>query len=93
VEADNLRLRAALIRSRTAVLWGLPPVPLSVPTRRPLPRSAPPLVEHQWREAQAVICQTACAGHAHPWRDDKGQCQRSGQACDRAPEPANKAQR
>ncbi|MEZ5702753.1 MAG: hypothetical protein R3E42_13695 [Burkholderiaceae bacterium] len=34
-------------------------------------------------EAQAVICQTGCVGHAHPWLAPDGQCRRSGDACER----------
>lgn len=32
--------------------------------------------------ARKVICQTGCAGHAHPWLTDGGQCRWSGRACD-----------
>jgi hypothetical protein len=81
VEAENFRLRAALVRSRTAVLWGLPPTSSALPVRRPAPRSATPVVERKWREAQAAICQTGCVGHAHAWLDDQGQCRRTGEAC------------
>lgn len=82
LEADNLRLRAELVRSRTALLWGLQPASPAVPMRRlALRQPAVPVVERPWREAQAVICQTGCTGHAHIWRDDQGQCRRSGEAC------------
>jgi hypothetical protein len=82
LEADNLRLRAELVLLRTCVFWGLgaatvlrrPPA-LRPGTRVPVDAAA--------REAQAVICQTGCVGHAHPWLEAGGQCRRSGQACDR----------
>jgi hypothetical protein len=32
--------------------------------------------------ARKVICQTGCAGHAHPWLSEDGQCRRSGRVCD-----------
>ena len=32
--------------------------------------------------ARKVICQTGCAGHAHPWLSDEGQCRWSGRVCD-----------
>jgi hypothetical protein len=80
LEADNLRLRAELVRSRTAVLWGLQSAAVTTPSRRPTPRVSAP-VQSQWRAAQAVICQTGCAGHAYPWLDDQGQCRRTGELC------------
>lgn len=80
LEADNLRLRAELVRSRTAVLWGLQVAAVTTPPRRQAPRRGAP-VESLWREAQAVICQTGCAGHAHPWLDQQGQCRRTGEMC------------
>lgn len=80
LEADNLRLRAELVRSRTAVLWGLQAAAVTTPRRRSVPRERPP-VNNQWREAQAVICQTGCAGHASPWLDEQGQCRRTGEVC------------
>lgn len=81
LEARNLRLQAELVRSRSAAVWGLPPL-----GRAPAIRSAvaSPRVQRApgMREAQAVICQAACVGHAHPWLDD-GQCRQTGRACDR----------
>lgn len=32
--------------------------------------------------ARKVICQTGCAGHAHPWLSEDGQCRWSGRVCD-----------
>ncbi len=79
--AENLRLRAELVLLRTSVFWGLGAAtvlrrpPAAAPARAPWAAGA--------REAQAVICQTGCVGHAHPWLETDGQCRRSGQACDR----------
>lgn len=82
LEAENLRLRCELVRMRTAVAWDLRPAALQSPPR-PGPRAIAPRVDAEMREAQAVICQTGCAGHAHPWLEPDGQCRRTGQACDR----------
>lgn len=87
--ADNLRLRAELVLLRTAVLWGLG---AAVVLRRPaLPRSTrKPNFDAEAREAQSVICQTGCVGHAHPWLDADGQCRRSGQICERVDTDASR---
>lgn len=86
LEGENLRLRAELVLLRTSVFWGLGAA--TVQRRRsPAVRSRPP-VEAGAREAQAVICQTGCVGHAHPWLDAEGQCRRSGQACERVGDDA-----
>lgn len=79
---QNLRLRAELVLLRTAVFWGLGAATV---LRRPpaTPARVRPRLEAGAREAQAVICQTGCAGHAHPWLEADGQCRRSGEACDR----------
>ncbi len=80
--AENLRLRAELVLLRTSVFWGLGAA--MVLRRPPAVRAArPPAVDAGAREAQAVICQTGCVGHAHPWLEADGQCRRSGQACER----------
>jgi hypothetical protein len=81
LEAQNLRLRAELVLLRTALLWNLRAAALSPGAQRAAPR-APAVPDPDLREAQMVICQTACAGHAHPWRDADGQCRRTGEACD-----------
>ena len=86
LEGDNLRLRAELVLLRTSVFWGLGAATV-LRRRSPAVRSRPP-VEAGAREAQAVICQTGCVGHAHPWLDAEGQCRRSGQACDRVGDDA-----
>lgn len=81
LEAQNLRLRAELVCWRTATVWGLP-----VQSRTTLVALAGPrpalLKARGMREAQAVLCQTGCVGHAHPWLED-GHCRQTGQACDR----------
>ncbi|NWF46848.1 hypothetical protein F3K02_16540 [Hydrogenophaga sp. D2P1] len=86
LEGENLRLRAELVLLRTSVFWGLGAATV-LRRRSPAVRSRPP-VEAGAREAQAVICQTGCVGHAHPWLDAEGQCRRSGQACDRVGDDA-----
>jgi hypothetical protein len=79
---ENLRLRAELVLLRTSVFWGLGAAAV---LRRPTAARVADRValEAHAREAQAVICQTGCVGHAHPWLEADGQCRRSGQACDR----------
>lgn len=86
LEGENLRLRAELVLLRTSVFWGVGAATV-LRRRSPAVRSRPP-VEAGAREAQAVICQTGCVGHAHPWLDAEGQCRRSGQACDRVGDDA-----
>lgn len=83
LQAENLRLRAELVILRTSVLWGLGvhPVMRRQSTNRATPRMG--MIAHGTQGAQVVICQTGCAGHAHPWLSDDGQCLRSGHACDR----------
>ena len=89
LEAQNLRLRAELVVLRTGVLWGLG-------TGAVVRRARPPARDsHAFdpalRAAQAVICQTGCVGHAHPWLEADGQCRRSGQACERPVDEAYEA--
>jgi hypothetical protein len=82
LQAENLRLRAELVLLRTSVFWGLGAATVK---RRPA-AARPPIPSdhaHQAPEAQAVICQTGCVGHAHPWLESDGQCRRSGQPCER----------
>jgi hypothetical protein len=82
LEGANLRLRAELMLLRTGMYWGLGAATV---LRRPAhPRQpAPAHYAAEAPEAQAVICQTGCVGHAHPWLAADGQCQRSGQPCER----------
>jgi hypothetical protein len=79
---ENLRLRAELVLLRTRVLWGLGVA--GILRRKPAVAVAErTTLDRHAREAQAVICQTGCVGHAHPWLDADGQCRRSGQVCER----------
>jgi hypothetical protein len=92
LEADNIRLRAELVRVRTALVWGLRPAVLA---RRAVSGQRLEVgdVREAMPEAQAVICQTGCVGHAHPWLGEDGQCVRSGQACERLAEDAKSPSR
>ncbi len=98
LESEILRLRGQLVVARTGLLWGLPrgrrlagtlalrPAPTARPSAAaaaPAPVSDPAL-----HEANAVICQTGCVGHAHPWLEVDGQCRRTGQACELRSEPS-----
>ena len=80
LEAELLRLRAQWVIASTQCLWGL-----GWPMAE---RSATPAAAHTAdvaSTATGVICQTGCAAHAHPWREDDGQCRLTGQACARVP--------
>ncbi len=84
LDEEVLHLRAQLMVARTGVLWGLGGESLvwtAVPRARAPHRPAPLLAP--MKEAAAVICQTGCVGHAHPWLEADGQCRRSGQVCAR----------
>lgn len=92
LEADNIRLRAELVRLRTTVAWGLWPVAMVLRPGSGQHRE----VAAAWEsmpEAQAVICQTGCASHAHPWLGEEGQCLRSGHACERLAEQVQEPSR
>lgn len=107
LQGEVMRLRAQLVAARTRVLWGLPAGGDLAPgaravvdaTPRPTARTGHPpqrVATGHLAAAQAVICQTGCVGHAHPWREADGQCRRMGQACDTAragstaePQPAD----
>ncbi|GLS16942.1 hypothetical protein GCM10007935_43910 [Hydrogenophaga electricum] len=80
LESLNLRLQAELVLLRTAIFWGLGAG--AVMRRPPVRHRLPAHPAEAMREAQAVICQTGCVGHAHPWLQADGQCSRTGQACD-----------
>ena len=87
LEGDNLRLRAELVLLRTSVFWGLGAATV-LRRDRPLAMKPRPPVASGTREAQVVICQTACVGHAHPWLEEDGQCRLNGQAGDRVSDGA-----
>ena len=78
LQCENVRLRAELVVLRSAVFWGLGAAGV---VRRAPARAGKAPTQPPWLEAQAVICQTGCVGHAHPWLGDHGQCRRTGQAC------------
>ena len=82
LQDEVLHLRAQLIVSRTSLLWGLGVADVM----KPLARRARSLAERAeasaMQEANSVICQTGCVGHAHPWLEADGQCRRTGQACE-----------
>ena len=82
LEADNLRLRAALLVSRSALLWGLGPS-AALAGADGMTSAAMPASAHR------VLCQVGCEGHAHVWLDEGGQCRRTGSACDALATPAN----
>lgn len=87
-QTEALRLRAELVLLRTSIFWGLGVV---MALRRPGAVRTRSRVTSVWADApqaQAVICQTGCVGHAHPWLAEDGQCRRSGQTCDRLPQDA-----
>jgi hypothetical protein len=85
LEQALLGARARLLLVRTALLWGLDRegLSLSSPGRsRQRPASSRPSpVPRPLNEADTVICQSGCVGHAHPWLEDDGQCRRTGQSC------------
>lgn len=86
LQAEVVRLRGRLVQARTALLWGLSRgelrhAPPSA-SRRVLPAGRLSLVSEALPEAHTVICQTACAGHAHPWLEADGVCRRTGSACE-----------
>jgi hypothetical protein len=99
LQTEVVRLRGRLLQARTALLWGLAKGDLhqgslSVPRRVILARRLS-LVSETMPDAHTVICQTACAGHAHPWLEADGVCRRTGSACetgattDEVPVPAS----
>jgi len=84
LDRETLRLRGQLLVARTALLWGLDRgVARQAQATRPSRRAEPGLRTPTLPEARDVLCQVACAGHAHPWLDTQGQCSRDGQACSR----------
>lgn len=99
LEGEILRLRGQLVVARTGLLWGLPrgrrlagtlALRPATATRPPATAAAP---APALREANAVICQTGCVGHAHPWLEVDGQCRRTGQACELLSEPSASPER
>lgn len=87
LEHALLGTRAQLLLVRTAVLWGLEREGLvwSSSEKNPLQRQVGrnDCQTRPLNEADTVICQTGCVGHAHPWLEADGQCRRTGQSCER----------
>lgn len=83
LHSENLRLRAALLVTRTAWFWGL--APLNTASAPPHDRLPAVRANAPWVKASVsqVLCQVACEGHAHYWLGESGQCNRSGEACER----------
>ena len=83
LESENLRLRAALMVSHTAGLWGLGYLP---PARSALPDAVQPVPAMPEGQGD-LLCRIACEGHAHHWLGSEGQCLRTAQACTRMQKP------
>jgi len=92
LEGDVVRLRGRLIRSRTALSWGLAGASLPAEIAAQARARPPSRLRHvalatqaaaaaTMPEASAVICQSGCAGHAHPWLEADGLCRRTGATC------------
>ncbi|MDO5290755.1 MAG: hypothetical protein Q4F13_14150 [Pseudomonadota bacterium] len=89
LEAEVLHWRARWMLATTHMAWGLgwPGLPARAgPARaaqgaRPAPEEKAPTLN----SATDVICQTGCAGHAHPWRSQEGECALTGSDCTRVP--------
>lgn len=81
LESEAMRLRGRLLALRTALLWGLP-VPwmltacTTAPARRRDADDPEPL-----DEAERLLCQVGCQGHAHPALGDEGTCRWRGGVC------------
>lgn len=81
LQDEVTHLRAQLIVSRTCMLWGLGVAGVVKPLVRRARAVAPRVETVSMAEADGVICQTGCVGHAHPWLESDGQCRRTGNAC------------
>lgn len=93
LEAEVIRLRGQLLVARTQQFWGISGAPLAARTkthRTPVQSSPAP---SRWPQVDAVLCRTACAGHAHPWRDEQGRCTRNGELCEPPVEPESSTRR
>lgn len=81
LESEAMRLRGRLLALRTALLWGLP-VPWALTAcmtdsaRRCDADPTKPL-----GDAERLLCQVGCQGHAHRALDDDGTCRWRGVAC------------
>ena len=82
--SEVVRLRGQLVVARTTLLWGMNTPLASIPHRSRASHAvhAQPGQAANLEAARKAICQTGCAGHAHPWLSDDGQCRWSGRVCD-----------
>lgn len=82
--SEVVRLRGQLVLARTSLLWGMSVQAVSTPPRKHSSSTQPVQTRpaHEMDAARKAICQTGCAGHAHPWLMDDGQCRLSGRVCD-----------
>lgn len=82
LEAELMRWRTRWLLATTQMLWGLgwpqlgTPAPASPADEAEAGAPAP-------LTARDLLCQSACAGHAHPWLDEQGQCRLHGHVCER----------
>lgn len=80
LESELMHLRARWVVATTSMLWGLG-----------WPGAARPAAPVRAADSAAassaaeVICQLGCAGHAHHWRSDEGECRLTGGDCSRVP--------
>jgi hypothetical protein len=82
--SEVVRLRGQLVVTRTTLLWGMNTPVASIPHRSRASSTVPSQsgTAQDLEAARKAICQTGCAGHAHPWLSDDGQCRWSGRVCD-----------
>ncbi|MDO5087330.1 MAG: hypothetical protein Q4D74_06940 [Comamonadaceae bacterium] len=90
LEAELLRQRARWIVATTRLLWGLGWPGLPNPRQEGQRRgaagagAAPADATGAIASVHDVLCQTGCAGHAHPWLDEaSGECRLHRQPCGR----------
>ena len=83
LEAELLRLRARWVLTTTRMLWGMGWPGLET-AHHALAGNAAPTTTVPVTASQ-VLCQSGCAGHAHPWLDNEGHCRLTGQDCTRVP--------
>lgn len=82
--SEVVRLRGQLMVARTSLLWGMtaPVAGLPLQARASSEARAQIGPAQDLEAARKVVCQTGCAGHAHPWLTDGGQCSWRGRECD-----------
>ncbi len=81
---EVVRLRGQLMVARTSLLWGMTVPVAGLPLQPRASSEARAQIDptQDLEAARKVICQTGCAGHAHRWLTDDGQCSWRGQVCD-----------